>query len=462
LPNAGEQEAAMLAALGVTSIDELFNDIPPKLRFRGRLGVPDGLSEAEACRHVEALLDQNWNPSQAISFLGGGVWQHLIPEALQAVVHRTEFLTAYTPYQPEISQGMLQTLFEYQSLIAELVDLPIVNASMYDWASALGESALMTARVTGRHLFLVPQFMSPERRAVLQTYAAPAKLRLQSVRSDSLRGSLDLEHLKESIREEAAGVYVENPAYLGYLEPQVEAIAEITHDAGAKFVVGVDPISLGVLRSPGDYGADIVVGEGQPLGSRVSFGGPLLGLFGCRDDRQLLRQLPGRLIGLTTTQDGGRRGYVMTLQTREQHIRREQATSNICSNQALCAVTAAVYLCMLGPKGLQQLGEQIMQQRRYAEQQLAKLPGVKAPRFDAPHFKEFVVTLEGKSTRGGTPVKISPVLERMRHDQVFGGIPLDQRFPDLGQSALVCVTEAHTKNHIDKLTNALRKALEVS
>jgi glycine dehydrogenase subunit 1 len=452
----------MLAALGITSIDELFKDIPARLRFRGRLEVPEGLSEAEACQQVEALLDQNWNPSQVVSFLGGGVWPHLIPEALQAVVRRTEFLTAYTPYQPEISQGMLQTLFEYQSLIAELVDLPVVNASMYDWASALGEAALMTTRLTGRRLFLVPEFMSPERRAVLHTYTDPAQVRLQSVRSDRIHGSLDLEHLKESVRGDAAAVYVENPAYLGYLEPQVEAIAEIAHDAGARFVVGVDPISLGVLRPPGDYGADIVIGEGQPLGNRVSFGGPLLGVFACRDDRQLLRQLPGRLIGLTTTQDGGRRGYVMTLQAREQHIRREQATSNICSNQALCAVTAAVYLCLLGPKGLQQLGEQIMQHRRYAEQQLAKLPGVRAPRFDGPHFKEFVVTLEGKAAKGGAPLKISAVLERMRQEQVLGGIPLDQRLPDLGQSTLVCVTETHTKNDIDRLTTALRKALEVS
>jgi glycine dehydrogenase subunit 1 len=452
----------MLAALGVASVDELFKDIPAKLRFRGRLGVPDGLSEAEACRQLEALLDQNWNPSQVVSFLGGGVWPHLIPEAVQAVVHRTEFLTAYTPYQPEISQGMLQTLFEYQSLISELVDLPIVNASMYDWASALGEAALMASRVTGRHLFLVPQLMSPERRAVLQTYAAPAQLKIQPVHCNLTSGSLELEHLKELIREEVAGVYVENPAYLGYLEPQVEGIAEIAHDAGAKFVTGIDPISLGVVRPPGDYGADIVVGEGQPLGSSMSFGGPLLGLFGCRDDRQLLRQLPGRLIGLTTTQDGSRRGFVMTLQTREQHIRREEATSNICSNQALCAVTAAVYLCLLGPKGLQQVGEQIMQQRRYAEQQLSKLPGVKAPRFDAPHFKEFVVTLEDKIAKAGASVRISAVLERMRQAQVLGGIPLDQRFPDLGQSALVCVTEAHTKGDIDKLVAALRKALEVN
>lgn len=452
----------MLGALGAASMDDLFKDIPATLRFRGRLGVPDGLSEAEACRHVEAMLDQNRNPSQMVSFLGGGVWPHLIPEALQAVVRRTEFLTAYTPYQPEISQGMLQTLFEYQSLIAELVGLPVVNASMYDWASALGEAALMTTRLTGRHLFLVPEFMSPERRAVLRTYTNPAHLKVQSVRSDRLHGSLDLEHLKKSVQEEVAGVYLENPAYLGYLEPQVEAVAEIAHDAGARFVVGVDPISLGVLRPPGDYGADIVVGEGQPLGNRISFGGPLLGLFGCRDDRQLLRQLPGRLIGLTTTQEGSRRGYVMTLQTREQHIRREEATSNICSNQALCAVTAAVYLCLLGPKGLQQLGEQIMQLRRYAEQQLAKIPGVRAPRFDAPHFKEFVLTLEGRLGKRGAPPKVNAVLQRMRREQVLGGIPLDQCFPDLAQSTLVCVTEIHTKNDIDRLSSALLQALEVS
>lgn len=462
LPNIGEQEAEMLAELGVSSIEELFKHIPSKFRLKGPLKIPDGLAETEVFRHIETLLAKNSDTGQLTSFLGGGVWPHLIPEVVRVIVERTEFLTAYTPYQPEISQGMLQGLFEYQSLIAELVDLPIVNASMYDWASTLGEAALMTSRVTNRRKFLIPELMSPYRRAVLHTYTEPAQLVVKKVACNSVSGNIDLEQLKGLVDKDTAGVYIENPAYLGYLEVKAEAIAEIAHDGGAQLVVGVDPISLGIIRPPGNYGADIVIGEGQPLGSAVNFGGPLLGLFACRDDRRLLRQLPGRIIGLTTTAKGDRRGYVMTLQAREQHIRREQATSNICSNQALCALTAAIYLCLLGPRGLQQLGEQILQLRHYAESQLGDIDGVRAPRFDAPHFKEFVLSLEGTVGSTGATINMREVLKRMQRKHVLGGIPLDRSFPQFGESALVCVTEAHTKEDIDRLTTALRHSLEVT
>ena len=468
LPNTGSQQGAeMLAVLGIRSIDELFQDIPSKFRLNRPLKIPEGMSEAEVCRRVEELLGRNGDPDCLLSFLGGGVWPHLVPEVVETVVGRTEFLTAYTPYQPEISQGMLQALFEYQSLMAELLDMPVVNASLYDWASALGEAALMAGRLTGRRVFLVPEFMSPERLAVLRTYTEPAEMDVKTVACDPERGCLDLEQLKGMVEEDTAGVYLENPAFLGYLDPQVEAIADIAHDKGAKLVVGVDPISLGVVRPPGDYGADIVVGEGQPLGNRINFGGPLLGVFACRDDRKSLRQLPGRIIGLTTTLDGSRRGFVMTLQTREQHIRRERATSNICSNEALCAVAAAVYLCLMGPEGLRRLGEQIMQLRSYAEKQIDRLEGVTAPRFNAPHFKEFVFTLQGAERGGeegsGSSLSIRRVLERVLRDAgVLGGLPLDRIFPRLGQSALVCVTEVHTKEDVDRLVAALESALEVA
>jgi glycine dehydrogenase subunit 1 len=461
LPNIGKQEAEMLAELGVSSIDELFKDIPSKFQLKGPLKIPEGLSEIEVSRHIETLFGKNSDTSKLSSFLGGGVWTHLIPEVVRVIVERTEFLTAYTPYQPEISQGMLQGLFEYQSLVAELVDLPIVNASMYDWASALGEAALMTKRVTNKQKFIFPEFMSPYRKAVLQTYTEPAQLVLKKVSCSPTSGNIDLEQLKELVNKDTAGVYIENPAYLGYLEVEVEAIAEITHDVGARLVVGVDPISLGIIRPPGAYGADIVIGEGQPLGSAVNFGGPLLGLFACQDDRRLLRQLPGRIIGLTTTTEGNRRGYVMTLQAREQHIRREQATSNICSNQALCAITAAIYLCLLGPRGLQQLGEQILQLRHYTENQLADIEGVIAPHFDAPHFKEFVFTLERTRGSTGSPTNIRDVLKNMQKEDMLGGIPIDHMFPQLGDSALICVTEAHTREDIDRLITALRHSLEV-
>lgn len=460
LPTVGEQEAEMLATLGIKHIHELFNDIPNKFLLKRRLKIPHGLSEAEVRQNITNTLSKNWNPQKYVSFLGGGVWSHLVPEAVKAVVGRTEFLTAYTPYQAEISQGMLQALFEYQSLIAELVALPVVNASMYDWASALGEAALMVSRVTKRKKFLIPELVAPGRLAVLNTYTQPAGLTIQTIDFDPNRGSLDIEQLKTVVDDQTAGVYFENPAYLGYLETEVQAIRDLTHDVGAELVVGVDPVSLGVICPPGEYGADIVIGEGQPLGNELNFGGPLLGIFACQDDRRLLRQLPGRIIGLTTTESGDERGFVMTMQAREQHIRREKATSNICSNQSLCAVTAAVYLSLLGPEGLRRLGENILQLRQYAEQQLSQLNGIQVPRFTAPNFKEFVLSLNNNpETQGSTPA-IRTVLKRMLTNHVLGGIPLDQSFPKLGESLLICVTEKHRQEDIDQLVQALSEALE--
>ena len=453
LPTVGAQESEMLAAMGIKNTNELFEDIPSKFLLKGGLKIPRGRSESEVQQTITQILDNNWDPRKGTSFLGGGVWPHIIPEVVRSVTGRTEFLTAYTPYQAEISQGMLQALFEYQSLIAELVELPVVNASMYDWASALGEAALMTSRVTKRQAFLIPELSSPSRRQVLDTYTQPAGITVKQVKFDSRTGKLDLEHLKSIVDNQTAGVYFENPSYLGFLEDQVDAIVDITHDAGALVVVGVDPVSLGVLRSPGSYGADIVIGEGQPLGNPVNLGGPLLGIFASRNERSLLRQLPGRIIGLTTTKDTEERGYVMTIQAREQHIRREKATSNICSNQALSAITAAVYLSLLGPEGIAHLGKIILQLRGYAEKQLNAIDGVKAPFFDAPHFKEFMVTIEHAKH------SVRSVLQRIQQEQVLAGIPLDASFPDFGQTALVCVTERHSQEQIDHLVDAYRRAM---
>jgi len=460
LPTVGEQEAKILAALGIKSIDELFSDIPSKFQLKSRLKIPDSLSEIEVTRKIAEQLARNWDPRKGEGFLGGGVWPHIIPEAIKAIVNRTEFLTAYTPYQAEISQGMLQALFEYQSLIAELVELPVVNASMYDWASALGESALMTSRVTKRQKFLVPKLIAPNRRAVLNTYTNPAGMNIDNIGYDPVSGQLDLELLKTLIDKDTAGVYFENPAYLGNLQSEVDAIAEIAHDAGALLVVGVDPISLGVIRAPGNYGADIVIGEGQPLGSAINMGGPLLGIFASRDERKLIRQLPGRIIGLTTAQSSEQRGFVMTIQAREQHIRREKATSNICSNQALSAVTAAIYLALLGPSGIVQIGEMILQLRHYAEQQLNALEGVKAPLFEAPHFKEFVLQIKKTKRTSSADLPIRTVLKSVQEKGILAGIPLDQSFPDFGQAALVCVTEVHTQATIDSLSETLQQTME--
>lgn len=460
LPTVGKQETEMLSALGIKNIQELFADIPSKFILKKHLKIPEGLSENEVCVRVTNLLAQNWDPRKGASFLGGGVWPHIIPEAVKTIVGRTEFLTSYTPYQAEISQGMLQALFEYQSLMAELVDLPIVNASMYDWSSALGEAALMASRVTKRGTFVIPRLVSPSRRTVCHTYTQPAGIKIENIEYNQRTGQVNIEHLKELIGSDTAGVYFENPGYLGVLQDDVDAIADITHDVGALLVVGVDPISLGVIRPPGDYDADIVIGEGQPLGSPTNMGGPLLGIFASKDERKILRQLPGRIIGLTSTQEGDERGFVMTIQAREQHIRREKATSNICSNQAHSAITAAVYLSLLGPQGMKELGEKILQLRYYAEKQLNAIEGIKAPYFDASHFKEFVVSIENGNRTESQKMKIRAILERIQQCGILAGVPLDQSFPNLGQAALMCVTEAHSQKAIDDLAEAFQSAME--
>ena len=333
-------------------------------------------------RHVEALLSKNKSCNTMPIFLGAGCWPHYVPAVVQEIVSRSEFLTSYTPYQPEVSQGMLQALFEYQSMMCELTSMEVSNCSMYDWASALGEAARMATRVKGRNEILVPRIIHPERAATLQVYAEPAGITVKQVGYNSENGQLDLDELKNKISDKTAAVYVENPSYLGYIESQVDEIGEEAHSHDSLFIVGVDPTSLGILKPPGEYDADIVVGEAQPLGNGMNFGGPLLGIMACRDDMSLIRQMPGRIIGLTTTQDSSRQGFCMALQTREQHIRREKATSNICTNEALCAVASAVYMALLGPEGFRQLGETIMYKANYAMQLLSK-----DKRRQDPHFQ---------------------------------------------------------------------------
>jgi glycine dehydrogenase subunit 1 len=409
------------------------------------------MSELEVKRHVEALLSKNRNEQEASSFLGAGCWTHYVPALVDALVQRTEFLTSYTPYQPEISQGMLQALFEYQSLICELTSMDVANSSMYDWASSLGEAVRMAVRINNRNEVLVPRIIHPERLATLRTYVEPLGTRLKLTSYNHKTGQLNLDELKQKCSEKTAAVYVENPSYLGFLETQVEEIAEITHRKDSLFIVGVDPISLGVVKPPGEYGADIVVGEGQPLGNHMNYGGPMLGVFACRDQNELIRQMPGRVIGLTTTEEGNRTGFCMALQTREQHIRRERATSNICTNEALCAVASATYLALLGPQGLKTLDETIMTKSRYAMQLLSEIHGVKAPLFDAPHFKEFTVNFD---KTGKTVSNIQR--ELLKRYQIHGGRDISREFPELGKTALYCVTEMHSENEIQRLADGVK------
>jgi glycine dehydrogenase subunit 1 len=412
------------------------------------------MSEHNLRQHVETLLSKNKNINNMPTFLGAGCWSHCVPAAVDNIVQRTEFLTSYTPYQPEISQGILQAMFEYQSLICELTAMDVANSSVYDWASALGEAVRMAARLNKRTEVLMPKIIHPERLATLQTYVEPLGLDIKSVGYDQITGLLNLDELKQKCSDKTAAVYVENPSYLGFIETQVEEIAEITHNNNALFIVGVDPTSLGVLRPPGEYQADIVIGEGQPLGNHLNYGGPLLGVFACRDETRSIHQMPGRIIGLTTTLDGKKPGFCMALQTREQHIRRERATSNICTNEALCALTSAVYLTLLGPQGLKELGETIMTRTRYTMHLLSEIRGVKTPIFESPHFKEFTVNFDKTSKS----VKSVHQALLKRH-KINGGKTITLEFPELGETALYCVTEVHSKNEIDRLAEALKNVL---
>jgi len=455
IPNSvPETRQEMMREIGIKDIEALYADVPQRFRLKRRLNLPMPTPEHEVKRQLEALLSKNKSCRDMSVFLGAGCWPHYVPAVVDAIVQRTEFLTSYTPYQPEVSQGMLQALFEYQSMICEITAMDVANSSLYDWASALGEAVRMAVRLNNRTDVLVPKIVHPERLATLQTYVEPLGLHIRSVGYNPKTGLLSLDELKHECSEKTAAVYVENPSYLGFIETQVEEIAEIAHHNNALFIVGIDPLSLGVLKPPGEYGADIVVGEGQPLGNHMSYGGPLLGVFACRGEIELIRQMPGRIIGMTTTLDGSKNGFCMALQTREQHIRRERATSNICTNEALCAVASATYLALLGPQGLRELGEIIMVKARYAMQLLCEIRGVRVPVFESPHFKEFTVNFD----KPGKTVKSVHQALLKRH-RIHGGKDISREFPDLGKTALYCVTEAHSEKEIERLAHALKDVL---
>lgn len=437
--------------IGMENIDELYKDIPERFMLKQRLNLPSPTSEYEVKRHVESLLAKNKTSQDMSVFLGAGCWPHYVSAVVENIIQRTELLTSYTPYQAEISQGMLQLLFEYQSMMCELTGMDVANSSLYDWASALGEAARMAMRLTGRREFLVPRIIHPERYATLETYIEPAGMHIQKVNYERTTGQLSLEDLATKISDKTAAVYIENPSYLGFVETRGEEAAKIAHDHGALFVVGVDPVSLGILKPPRDYDADIVIGEGQPLGNPMNFGGPLLGVFACRGDLQVIRQMPGRIIGMTTTKDESSRGFCMALQTREQHIRRQKATSNVCTNESLCAAASAVYLVLLGPNGLKELGEAIILKSNYAMKRLSEIEGIKTPVFQSCHFQEFTVNFVDRP--------VDDVNERLLKCNVNGGKDISKEFPELGETALYCVTEIHSKADIDGLADHLEEIL---
>ncbi len=436
----------MLDAIGVGSVDELFTMVPEVLRLNRPLAVPPALGEIDLTNLMVGLASCNLPAGQVSCFLGGGSYDHFIPAVVDMVSSRSEFYTAYTPYQAEASQGTLQAVFEYQTLITQLTGMDVSNASLYDGGSAMTEAVLMSMDATRRAgRVVVARSVHPEYRETLGTYLA--NLATEIVTVDTPDGAATADAMEAVVDDQTACVVLQHPNFFGCLE-DVAAVAEIAHRAGALFVVVVDPISLGLLKRPGGYGADIVVAEGQALGNPMAFGGPYLGIMACRE--KFVRRMPGRLVGQTTDRRG-KRCWVLTLQTREQHIRREKATSNICTNQGLFALRASVYLALLGPRGMRQVAELCLQKTRYAQQQLAAEDPLSLA-FDRPTFKEFVVRVDGGT---GDGKNVEQLVAAAADAGVLAGVPLGRWYPELADCLLVAVTEKRTQEEIDQLVELM-------
>jgi glycine dehydrogenase subunit 1 len=443
--NTPADRRVMLDAVGAKSFDDLLAAIPPAVRLRRPLDLPPALAEQELTRLFQSLAAKNANADTHACFLGGGAYDHFIPAVVDAIAGRGEFYTAYTPYQAEASQGTLQVGFEYQTMVCQLTGLDVANASLYDGGSAAAEAVLMAVNVTGRSgKVVVAESVHPEYRQTLATYLKDLDIKIVTVPTP--HGFLDPDDLKKVVDDQTACVLVQHPNFFGSLE-EVEAIGNAAKAKGALFVVSFDPISVGLLKRPGEYGADIAIAEGQCLGNYLMYGGPYLGILACRSE--FVRKVPGRLVGQTVDRHGNR-CWVLTLQTREQHIRREKATSNICTNQGLLALRATVYLAALGPQGLKETAELCARKAHYAAGQLTKIPGVKLA-FDRPFFKEFTLRVPGDVPR---------LLAGLVEDGYLAGLSLKRSYPALGECVTVAVTEKRTKAEIDGLAASLAKRIK--
>ncbi len=439
VPHTSEDRSEMLKAVDVSGIDELFSDVPSEVKLGRELDLPPALSEFELIKYMSELAGKNTTTDHMVSFLGAGVYDHYVPSVVRHIISRSEFYTSYTPYQAEISQGMLQSIFEYQTLMCQLTAMDISNASLYDGATGIAEAAMMASRLTRKQDVIVSSAVHPDYRRTLKTYAH--NLELNVIEVPFKDGATDVEALKDFVSDETACVILQSPNFFGCIENMAIA-AEIAHGKKALFVACVDPISLGILAPPGEYGADIAVGEGQGLGIPMGFGGPHLGFLTCRQEH--VRQMPGRVAG-ETKDSQGRRGYLLTLQAREQHIRRDRATSNICSNQALCALAATVYLSWLGKEGIKEVAELCAQKAHYACQKLSALPQFER-KHSWPFFKEFVIK---------TPLEPEKICAGLVEANILGGLPLGRFYSDLSDSMLISVTEKRTIDEIDALCRAL-------
>lgn len=441
IPMTEQDKADMLATIGVQSTEDLFRDIPEAVRYQGVLPMSPALDELSLLTHMKELAERNADTDRYTSFLGAGIYDHHIPVVINHMISRSEFYTAYTPYQPEISQGELQAIFEFQSYICELTGMAVANASMYDGVTALSEAGALAAGATKRNQIVISRTVHPEAREMVRTMARG--LRLEVVEVDYRDGVTDLAALQAAVTSKTAAVLVQTPNFFGCLE-DLAAIEPIIHGVKGLFVVSTNPISLGLLEAPGKLGADIVVGDAQPLGISQSLGGPTCGFFAVAEP--LMRRMPGRIVGQTTDIDG-KRGFVLTLQAREQHIRREKATSNICSNQALLALCASIYLSTMGKQGMMDVANLNLQKAHYASRQLVGQRGITLP-FSTPFFNEFVIKLPD-----GVSVKEVNLL--LLKSGMLGGYDLGIAYPELKGHMLIAVTEKRTRHEIDRFANRL-------
>ena len=444
IPHTEQDIRQMLADIGVKNIDELFDSIPGSLRLNNKLlDLPPSLPESELTEHLNELQKRNTTSENGSVFLGAGAYRHFSPVLIDHLVSRGEFATSYTPYQPEVSQGTLQAIFEFQTMICLLTGMEIANASMYDGASSMAEAVIMANRINRRSEFLVSQAIHPEYRTVMDTYTRGSKFDLKEVPYTS-EGATDLEYILKNLTENTAALVIQSPNFFGTVE-EYGSLTETLAKNGTLLIVAVaEALSLGILKPPGQRGADIVVGEGQSFGLPVSFGGPYVGFFATRE--KYLRQMPGRLAGETKDQNG-KRAYVLTLSTREQHIRRERATSNICTNQGLCALAATIFLSTLGKQGLREMAILNVRKAHYLKNCLKRIPQFEI-KFRAHFFNEFVLEC---------PRPAEEILQALKQDQIIGGYPLEQHYPELKNCLLICATELSSQEEMDRLVNNLKK-----
>jgi glycine dehydrogenase subunit 1 len=445
IPNTPEDQRVMLDALGLPDLEALLTPVPENVRLRQPLDLPPALSEPDLKRLMSNMAARNQNLDNTISFLGAGTYDHALPSVVPHLQRRSEFVTSYTPYQPEVSQGMLQAIYEFQTMVCQITGLDVANASLYDGSTAVIEAVLLALGPGGRGEVVISEGVDPQYRRVLQTYASARGFTVIEVPLSN--GVTSLEALNEAVKPSTSAVVIQQPNFFGMIE-DMRAIEPIAHKGKAVFVAAItEPASLGLLATPGDYGADLAVGELMSFGNTMSYGGPALGFMAAR--QKYLRLLPGRLVGQTREEGGEKRtGYVLTLQTREQHIRRERATSNICTNQSLLAVGATIYLATLGKQGFRELGELCLQKAHYAFRQITAIPDFTAA-FSGPFFDEFVIQ---------SPVRIGQLQRKFEQAGLIGGYPLAQDYPALPNALLFCVTETRTKADIDLLVDVLKEA----